>query len=127
MADETDGEWLTWNEAADRLGIKPESVKRRARAKKWARRTGNDGLAKVRIPPTRLERAEDDRADDREAIRSDQSDAYLERAIRAEARAEAAEKITDEIRADRDEWRKMAERLSQTRPGIIARLFGFGG
>jgi len=45
-----DGEWLTYAEAAEVMRIKPESVKRRARARNWPRRVGNDGLARVQLP-----------------------------------------------------------------------------
>lgn len=43
--------FLSYDEAAERLGIKPDSVRRRARARKWPRRQGNDGKAQVGIPP----------------------------------------------------------------------------
>jgi hypothetical protein len=46
-----DGEWLTYAEAAEVMRIKPDSVKRRARARNWPRRLGNDGLARVQLPP----------------------------------------------------------------------------
>lgn len=49
--------WMTYAEAAISLGIKPESVKRQARAKKWPRMLGNDGRALVKIPD--LPRRED--------------------------------------------------------------------
>ena len=42
--------WMTYAEAGERLGIKPESVKRRARLKVWPKRIGNDGLARVQVP-----------------------------------------------------------------------------
>ena len=41
---------MTYAEAGERLGIKPESVKRRARLKAWPKRIGNDGLARVQVP-----------------------------------------------------------------------------
>lgn len=41
---------MTYAEAGLILGIKPESVKRRARAKHWPKNVGNDGLARVQIP-----------------------------------------------------------------------------
>ena len=43
-------EWHTYQEAADLLGIKPQSVKKRAIRRHWPRMTGNDGLARVQIP-----------------------------------------------------------------------------
>lgn len=44
------GDWLTYTEAATRLGIKPESVKKRAIRRGWPRQAGNDGLARIRLP-----------------------------------------------------------------------------
>ncbi len=41
---------MTYAEAAAFLGIKPESVKRQARAKRWPRMLGNDGRALVKVP-----------------------------------------------------------------------------
>lgn len=43
-------EWMTYAEAGLFLGIKPESVKRRARSKHWPKNIGNDGLARVQVP-----------------------------------------------------------------------------
>lgn len=118
-------EWMTWDEAAERLGIKVESVQRRARARRWGRMTGNDGRARVLIPPDVIP---PDRAERREGvppvILPDQS-ALTERAIRAEARADAAEVMLKEAREDRDRWRGMAERLSHRKPaGILSWIFG---
>lgn len=43
-------EWLTYVEAAERLGIKVESVKKRAQRKLWKRSTGNDGRTRILLP-----------------------------------------------------------------------------
>jgi hypothetical protein len=45
-----DGDWLTYAEAAVRLGVTPEAARRRAIRRKWARMPGNDGRTRVRIP-----------------------------------------------------------------------------
>lgn len=47
-------EFLSYDEAATRLGILPDSVRRRARNRKWPRRTGNDGRALVGVPVSAL-------------------------------------------------------------------------
>lgn len=125
MTDEAGGEWMTYAEAAARLGIKPESVKRRARSRKWPRRVGNDGAARVLVPRERLDGVGGDAPEaGLPAILPSQAPdaATLERAIRAEARAEAAEALLGEIRADRDRWRQMAERLSH--PESVIRPLG---
>lgn len=50
MGDESDVVWLTYDEASQRIGIKADSVRRRAAAKKWPRRIGNDKLARIGVP-----------------------------------------------------------------------------
>ncbi len=45
-----DGEWLTYEQAAVRLGVTPEAARRRAIRGKWARMPGNDGRTRVRVP-----------------------------------------------------------------------------
>ena len=45
-----DGQWLSYAEAAVRLGITPESARRRARRGNWARQPGNDGRTRVLVP-----------------------------------------------------------------------------
>jgi hypothetical protein len=45
-----DGVWTTYNEAAARLGVTPEAVRRRAIRNKWARMPGNDGKTRVMVP-----------------------------------------------------------------------------
>lgn len=46
--------WLTYIEAAQKLAIAPASVRQRARRGRWARRTGNDGRARVDVPDALL-------------------------------------------------------------------------
>jgi hypothetical protein len=43
-------EWLTYREAAERIGSTPEAVRYRALRGKWQRRRGNDGRARVQLP-----------------------------------------------------------------------------
>jgi len=42
--------WLTYTDLAERLGIKPESAKRRAIERRWPKRLGNDGRSLVAVP-----------------------------------------------------------------------------
>lgn len=116
--------WLTYADASKRLGIKTESVKRRARSRKWARRVRNDGIAEVCIPDDALTAS---RSDDLPAIppAAPPFDPSLtERVIEAETRAAVAEARLADIQQDRDRWRELAERLSQPRPSIWTRLLG---
>ena len=113
-------EWLTYEEAANRLGIKADSVRRQARAKKWARRKMNDGVVQVEVPGGRLE----DRREDNPPAQSapDLTPDQAARLAAAEVRADLAEKHAEEIREDRDKWRDMAQRLSEPR-SIFDRVF----
>src|SRR4051812_26088425 len=45
---------MTYEEAGRVLGIDPDSVSRRARRLKWPRQPGNDGRARVAVPPDAL-------------------------------------------------------------------------
>ena len=49
--------WLTYSELAAKLGVELASAQRRALRAKWPRRPGNDGRARVGVPPTALEGA----------------------------------------------------------------------
>lgn len=122
--------WLTYDEAAARLRILPDSVRRRAAARKWARRMGNDGKARVRIPTDAV--SPDVRGDVTPALTPDTSEEL--NAVRVELAALKAElagvrdRLTD-TQADRDRWREQAERLAEARkPGIgfLGRLLGRG-
>jgi hypothetical protein len=46
----TDAQWTTYDEAAVRLGISPDAVRRRAARGHWARMPGNDGRTRIQIP-----------------------------------------------------------------------------
>lgn len=54
MISDADTTWMTYEEAARALTIKPDSVRRRATSRRWPRRVGNDGLARVGVPSNLL-------------------------------------------------------------------------
>lgn len=110
--------FLTYDEAATRLGIKPDSVRRRARARKWPRRKGNDGKVKVGIPPDVLG------ADHPPGLPSGPPPDTEAAELRVENRM-LRERL-EELRDERDKWRDQAERLSEPRTGLISRIFGRG-
>ena len=109
-----DNLFLTYAEAAERLGIKPDSVRRRARLRKWPRRTGNDGLVRVGIPPDVI--GADNPPGPPHGPPPDTEAAEL----RVENRM-LRERL-DELRDERDKWRDQAERLAEPRPSIIERI-----
>jgi hypothetical protein len=116
--------WLTYADASKRLGIKTESVKRRARSRKWARRVRNDGIAEVCIPDDALTASRSDDLPATPPAPPPPDPRLTERVIEAETRAAVAEARLADIQQDRDRWRELAERLSQPRPSIWTRLLG---
>jgi hypothetical protein len=47
---EMDGQWLTYSELADRLGVSVQAARRRVLRSRWSRQRGNDGKARVLLP-----------------------------------------------------------------------------
>jgi hypothetical protein len=115
--------WLTYDEAARRMGIKPDSVRRRAAAKKWPRRVGNDGLARVGLPPDRVPEILNKIPPD---YTPDESKVVVAELASAKATIAGLEARLTDTQTDRDHWRNMVEKMaSEVRPtGIWSRLFG---
>lgn len=118
MAD--DLRWMTYDEAAKALNIKADSVRRRAASKKWPRRQGNDGLARVGLP---AEIIPDATPVPTPAITPDHIMIRMELA-EAQADVRHLTKQLEEMRQDRDRWHDLAEKLSEPRPGIFERIAG---
>lgn len=51
-------EWLTYDDLADRLGIERESARTLVKRRRWERRPGNDGKARIGVPVQALSRGE---------------------------------------------------------------------
>lgn len=102
--------WLTYDEAAERLSVKKTSVQRMARAKKWPRRTGNDGKARISLPPDRLT---DSPAENAVTLPPPDQSARI---VAAEARAEELAQQVVDLRAERDRLLTIIERQASARP-----------
>jgi hypothetical protein len=50
----TDTRWMTYDELATALSIAPDSARRLVARKKWPRKAGNDGRARIGIPAERI-------------------------------------------------------------------------
>lgn len=105
--------YLTYDEAADRLGIKADSVRRRARARKWPRRTGNDGKAQVGVPKDILEADTPSGPPSGPPPGAPSAPHQDTEALRVEIRM-LRERL-EELRNDRDNWQAQAERLNDLR------------
>jgi hypothetical protein len=42
--------WLTYKQAADKLGVSPQAVRQKAIRGRWPRTKGDDGQARVQLP-----------------------------------------------------------------------------
>ena len=126
MGDDPDTVWMTYEDAGRALGIKADSVRRRAASRKWPRRQGNDGLARVGIPTDVIpERTPDDTPvftpddpDESGRIREDLA------AARAEANG-LRERLAD-AHAERDRLAALLEKAmarSEPRAGFLTRFF----
>ena len=64
MGDTEPRTWLTYAEAGQVLGVRPDSAKRLSFRRHWPRRTGNDGLARIGMPTAELHRVTGDNPGD---------------------------------------------------------------
>lgn len=125
MSSESEVIFMTYDDAAKRLGIKSDSVRRRAAARKWQKKIGNDGLARVGVPifiipdtpPAPIRAAIPDVSDD----------------VRVELASVKAEMIglrdrLADTQAERDRLSALLDRALEPRPvvqrGILDRIFG---
>lgn len=109
--DNADGEWMTYADAAERLRIKPDSVKRRAAARKWARRQGNDGRARVRVPLDAIPDSIPDPIPELAPESIPDDTGIITRLAVAEARLSDLQAALSAMHEDRDRWQMMAEAL----------------
>ena len=125
------GTWLTYAEAAAILGIKSDSVKRRAMRKRWPRRTGNDGKARIQMPDDVTNDIPSDSTPD---VTSDTSPPLehintRERLAAAETEVRLLREMLSDVTADRDAMRDaLAKAASDAQAlrhvSIWRRLFG---
>lgn len=122
--------WLTYDEASVVLGIKPDSVRRRAALRKWQRMQGNDGLARIGVPldiiPDATPVITPDIPDNPDKPKDE--DLVLARIEigSLQAKVEGLEARLSDTQRDRDRIAALLDRALERRPsvGILARLFG---
>src|SRR3954447_9283122 len=142
MDDSGDGvRWLSYDELASALGIKPSSAVRLSMRRKWPRRKGNDGKARVAAPLAVLRQPYDIAHDSREDAIPDSPDDISRTVIGLEAEAaglrealsrEAQRADQAEARADRSEkdaagLRELAEKRAEALTEALVRAAGAEG
>lgn len=111
--------FLTYDEAAVRLGIKTDSVRRRSRSRKWPRRTGNDGRVLVGIPVSAL--PPDSSGDPLPGSPpGDPGDSIRIAELEVQVRM-LRDQLTD-TKADRDRLAGLLEKALEPRPGFLERI-----
>lgn len=124
------GDWLTYQEAAERLGIKVDSVKKRAARRLWQRRMGNDGRTRVLVPsdcpPQRTPDIPTDIPPDRDPVSV--PDDTRERLASATTEIRLLREMLDDLTKDRDALRDALERAASSHPktvrtGLLAWIF----
>lgn len=105
---------MTYAEAATALGVQIDSIKRRARNRRWKREKGNDGLVRIAVPLELLKAVKEDIPpvipdDDPPEISPDMI--RLEKEVSAlQVEVRLLREREADLKADRDSWRAMAER-----------------
>lgn len=136
MGDDPDIVWMTYDDAARVLRIKPDSVRRRAASRKWPKQLGNDGMARVGIPrdiipdntPALTPDITPGNPDKSEQIRTELQEALakisaLENDLKAaQFSISALETRLEETQGDRDAWKDQAKELTKTQAELIGRV-----
>jgi hypothetical protein len=122
MEDNSDTVWMTYDEAGRRLGIKSDSVRRRAASRKWPKRMGNDRLARVGIPASVIPDAIPDVMDEN----PDESGSIKERLASAESKIQGLQARLSDTQSERDRLARLLEQSMEnwTGPGLFSRIFG---
>lgn len=114
--------WMTYAELAESRGISRRSAERLAQRRRWPRRPGNDGTARVGVPAGAEKPTERQQGD---AGGADQGDAGGVIASLRDAFATALGARDGEIaalRGERDAYREQLEGLRQERDRALAEL-----
>ena len=110
--DAMDGKWMSYAEAAVRLGVSLEAARRRAIRGKWPRMPGNDGRTRVQVPDElHPPRTPDVRVQESEVVHALEAHiATLKTELASEK--ERADRATAELRGDVERSHREVELLN---------------
>lgn len=127
------GVWLSYSQLAEARAIKRDGARRLAQRHRWRRHVGNDGEARVLVPPEWLPKPGDNRRDslrDKPPPGPDMAgvvtalqgavDTLRQQLGRAEARSDAAERAAREAREAAEALRRAD--AARRDKGLVARL-----
>lgn len=107
----SDHEFMTYDQAAERLNIDRKSVQRQANRRKWPRKNGNDGRVLVGVPTDRLSPPTVGSTVGPTVHDLQAQVTALSIELAAEKRISDAQKSrADAAESDRDRWHQMAVR-----------------
>jgi hypothetical protein len=117
ITDTTNTRWLTYDELAAALGITPDSARRLVARKKWPRRAGNDGKARIGVPAERIPDKPpvilpDDSADDGSGDTPDIRDDIAPVTKVLTQHIERIEKELESVKSERDAERARVAQLA---------------
>jgi chromosome segregation ATPase len=128
----SESNWLTYAEAAARLGVTSDALRRRAFRRNWARRQGNDGRTRVLLPDDLLSASPTCAGDDRpntsglmsalvDTLTTENTRLVAQLAT-AESRTTAAEARAAAAEAGRDKADARADKLAADLADMAARM-----
>jgi hypothetical protein len=120
----TDGQWTTYDEAAVRLGISPDAVRRRAARGHWARMPGNDGRTRIQVPEDVSAPRRGDVVGDTAPLVSALESHIATLKTELASEKERSDRATAELRGDIARLEAELDRATAELKGNIARLEG---
>jgi hypothetical protein len=126
--DDSEPRWMTYPELGEAFGITAASAKRLAIRRRWPKRPGNDGRARVGVPVEAIpvcvasDIPSDDTSDAPGDVTGDDTGAVTAAVTALQRHIERLERETETLKAERDEARAMAAAAALQMGGLTATL-----
>ena len=121
----TDNVWMTYDEAAKAMGIKKESVQRRAALRKWPKRKGNGRKVQVGIPADAIpELHPENHGEIHPDINHDKMTEITAENAGLKAEVKQLNMRLDDAKADNAKLIDMMTEMTRPAPSLWARIWG---